>query len=476
MRTVFAPYVLIPGNMEDEDERREAGNEERTVVLCVEVENSGESRMGFAVEGVDVSVSGEGASARLIGWGDKGFSNADTVFPLHIGSTEQFNLLYAVSFSSPSDVDDFSLPGRDPNANKPTGPSASELQRAVAIHVKGRPYDVAEEIETKPSIDNLSYQTHVFSSRWNCVLDLSPNRNRDSVPVGDSPVYSRDALPAPASPFPASSPQTKTAKEKIAALVESQPQAVAGSKRHTVAAMMSPAGPRSNALPSNYRASTSMLSTMQRRESSNLKHSFTPPSISIQGSQRPTTPSTLSASLSPPLPALPPGEDSSGQYAFTPPTPAYPAYPNMPLPPTPYFQVPISVQNNNIGPTVEMRHVRSPQSGFPQTPGPHVNGSYFGDRMMSLRNADGEPIIVSVGVLPRLSDMGIAQDRICALDEFTLDIFVFNQSSSTRRFEVSYPDRKRRRREQDGYYSAIDSPKAARSPGILPLENRVRVG
>ncbi|KAG6869442.1 hypothetical protein C0992_003125, partial [Termitomyces sp. T32_za158] len=49
MRTVFVPSVLLPdeemnSNLDDgqeERERREAGNEERTVVLCVEIENSG---------------------------------------------------------------------------------------------------------------------------------------------------------------------------------------------------------------------------------------------------------------------------------------------------------------------------------------------------------------------------------------------------------------------------------------------------
>ena len=58
---------------EDEESRREAGNEERTVVLCVEVENSGESGagVGLRVESLEVCIGGEGARAFLFGWGDR---------------------------------------------------------------------------------------------------------------------------------------------------------------------------------------------------------------------------------------------------------------------------------------------------------------------------------------------------------------------------------------------------------------------
>ena len=68
-----------------ERELREAGNEEHTVVLCVEVENSGESTLGFAVESVNVKVGGEGAQTRLIGWADATSGAPESVFPLLIG-------------------------------------------------------------------------------------------------------------------------------------------------------------------------------------------------------------------------------------------------------------------------------------------------------------------------------------------------------------------------------------------------------
>ena len=83
MRTVFVPYVLLPetegtltecDNAEKQHERREAGSAKRTVVLCVEIEKSGELGIGagFVVEKVDLKIGGEGVKAMLIGWGDGG--------------------------------------------------------------------------------------------------------------------------------------------------------------------------------------------------------------------------------------------------------------------------------------------------------------------------------------------------------------------------------------------------------------------
>ena len=58
MRAVFVPNVLLletQGTLaelddaEKERERREAGSAERTLVLCVEIENSGKSGIGVGV-------------------------------------------------------------------------------------------------------------------------------------------------------------------------------------------------------------------------------------------------------------------------------------------------------------------------------------------------------------------------------------------------------------------------------------------
>ncbi|THU79801.1 hypothetical protein K435DRAFT_875060 [Dendrothele bispora CBS 962.96] len=88
---------------------------------------------------------------------------------------------------------------------------------------------------------------------------------------------------------------------------------------------------------------------------------------------------------------------------------------------------------------------------------------------------------------------------IYPLDTFTLDIFVFNRSSWTRRFEITCPDSRERRKRleremiiglnQKGLRKnqrrsgaataaalmAMEKEKT-RGPGVLPLENRVRIG
>lgn len=75
-----------------ERERREARSEERTIVLCLEIENSGESgaRIGFLDEIIDVNVGGDGVKATLIGWGDDAFKKKAEMkmFPLQVGPME----------------------------------------------------------------------------------------------------------------------------------------------------------------------------------------------------------------------------------------------------------------------------------------------------------------------------------------------------------------------------------------------------
>ncbi|TFK53806.1 hypothetical protein OE88DRAFT_1711627 [Heliocybe sulcata] len=502
MRSVFVPYVLLPeitsGELDDEErERREAGTEERTVVLCVEVQNSGESGMGFAVEAVDVSISGEGAKARFIGWGQ-------SQFPLLVGSMEQFNVLYAVTFWQAEDGGE------------------GDLQRAVSINIHGRPFEASGELSSDLTPEGLVYPSQPFASRWNCVVDLSPNRARDSLDLANidmSTFTIQDALPAPASPFPqVSTPRTASmpllsAQEKTATMQQqSQLQSVAGSKRHTLAAIGSgprssfPFGPhgKSNLTPVNYRSSTSMLNPANQRDSLQPRSAFLPPSLALQQSA-PRTPTTFSPRISsPPLPPPPMSPDSiesgGGQFAslpVVPPTPAYPAYPNSPLPHTPYSQAPIGSQGGTIGPSVDIgrqRGVGLPGQYPPQTPGPRLMGAGFADRgmgmgAMQLQNLQDktvkEPIVVSIGLLPIETerDGDDLSARIFPLDRFTLDIFVFNQSSWIRRFEVSHPERRRGRRREFDRRSADYFPpqekektKVDAGPGIMPLENRIRVG
>ena len=189
MRAVFVPYVLLPetegtlaelNNAEKERERREAGSAERTVVLCVAIENSGESGIGsgVVVEKVDVKIGGEGAKATLIGWGEGGFNSdaAKKTFPLRIGPLVQYNFLYAVLFlRSLDEMDAFSFV----RAAGVGGPPQSDLQHAVTINIFGKPY-----IPPRPSTGTspLLYPTNTFSLRRNCVFDLAAHQAQPWTP------------------------------------------------------------------------------------------------------------------------------------------------------------------------------------------------------------------------------------------------------------------------------------------------------
>jgi hypothetical protein len=86
------------------------------------------------------------------------------------------------------------------------------------------------------------------------------------------------------------------------------------------------------------------------------------------------------------------------------------------------------------------------------------------------------------------SSLKINDNLIYPLSTFIIDIFVFNRSTWTRRFEVSCPDSRSRRKRKE-----IESLAASRSTheakrrlnplsvalpdlGVLPLENKVRIG
>ncbi|KIM41298.1 hypothetical protein M413DRAFT_145987 [Hebeloma cylindrosporum] len=521
MRTVFVPYVLLPetaGTIDDLDEeekekdRREAGNEERTVVLCVEVENSGDLGMmaGFMVEKVDVSIGGEGAKATLIGWGDQGFTAdaAKETFPLRIGPLAQYNLLYAVTFMrSPEEIDGFSF------ARKPNEPnSAPELQRAVTINIFGKPYfPPSSSSRFKiPDIDTLLYPTQTFSSRWNCVLDLAAQQSQPtdihdpSDPTSNYP----SILPEPASPFPAFAMYSSNTPVMYSAGSTPQYSATAGSRRFTL-------------LPgSNFAGRTIKNITPSRSyaRSNEREHSPIPsgrPSSQIAMSNPASaahylrSPTTYSAPPPPPMPlsiqpisGLPQASESDDDHSGvssgmdTPITPAYPAYPSKSaLPPTPMSQRPVApVGYGNVGQSIEIRRERGVGAGefgsgaMPQTPLPFVSGA-FGEQKMLAKlqesSASGENIIVSVGLLPlsnqrkQENEVVLGPGKIFPLDTFTLDIFVFNQSLWPRRFEVTCPDRRRRRRggvELGVYEGGSEAMRKMGYPGVLPLESRIRIG
>lgn len=96
-------------------------------------------------------------------------------------------------------------------------------------------------------------------------------------------------------------------------------------------------------------------------------------------------------------------------------------------------------------------------------------------------------LLIGVGSKTRKEDeeaVGLGPGRIYPLDTFTLDIFVFNKSERTRRFEISCLERRRRRGGEDS--SANDGPATGGGGGaaalkmgyrgIMPMAGRVRIG
>ena len=493
MRTLFVPYVFMSGA-----EERETGNEERSVVLCVEVENSGESGTGFSVEHVEVTVGGEGATSRLIGWGAGFEENPEkSIFPLQLGSVEQCNLLYAVSFLHP-DANDLVLSrtGAKTAATAPA-PAPADKQRSVAIVVKGRPCEIS------PDKKVLSYPTEPFLSRWNCLLDLSSSRQQEMQDYTlDVPLSAQDALPTPASPFPAASPKSQGAFEKAHPISSIQGPAIAGSKRHTVSGLVN-SKHKGAVSPGLGLRPSSMPYPLQSAYDS---PKFTPtlPSIAVNSPLAVPQPTT----------AYPPSSGGGGSgYLHSPLTPAFPAYPPevQAVPFTPYTQAPYSSYGGGSpGGLVEPHRERqfgSVGSTAPITPGPRAFGTSFSERLTRLEPY-ADPVVVSVALLSPVrgsvyDEDGFAvagggkhacvgeEDRIYPLDVFALEIFVFNQSPVTRRFEVGFPDRKRMRAERRSLAAAMLTgvggdaqhkivgdaiSRLGSQAGIMPLENRIRVG
>lgn len=489
MRTVFIPHVLLPkdsfasgvdqdahdhDDFENGNEEREAGNSERTVVLCVEVENSGESGLaiGFSLERLDVKIGGEGATTRLIGWGEGAFNSdiEDRLFPLLIGPMEQYNLLYVVSFwNTPHDQENHFLAGQGIHGG-------GELQRAVTITVYGRPYLTGG---VKDGNNILSYPTQTFSSRWNCILDLSSRPHEEA--TDDTAVAGRSAHPEPPSPFPGRTALSSLLSTSVP--TKSSPQATT-SKRHTLPGSVT-------ALRAIHPFTNFRLSLPPREHPGGSPAppataiSYTPPSVALQafnGSASSTfgAPSSGGVGFS--------GNTPQPETFVTPPTPAYPAFSSGMTANAPHTQA-FGAQQGYSGPSIEIKRERGGgmMTAVPQTPLPTITNATFNNRQEPHPGPSGEPVVVSVGLLPTESGdkCPFGQRKIYPSDQFTLDIFVYNQSSWIRRFEVSYPnvDQRQRKTEQSkavpgsrGKGNLEDLKASIAPPGILPLQNRVRIG
>lgn len=464
MRTVFVPYILLHPTASDSevDHALAAGQAEHTVVLCVELEHPGEAPEAFLVEAVEVAIGvGGGARVRLLPWCEK---SPQEIFPLRLEMHEQCNLLFAVEI--------FDTPATDKEAlllNASTSTTTEELQRPVAITVRGRPISGAfvngdRSGSKAEETDKPIFPTRTFPSRWNCVLDLTPQRppaagQRES-----------EALPEPSTPFPTTVPRLSIAPVDQ----RDQHNPVAGFKQSVQ--QLTPRSP-GQTLPRSPGALRSGGSDTPN--SGQLpKLAYTPPSLTagITGALRTTYAPPHSSGIPPPAllsKMLPMGETDEAfmgsDRSTTPPpaTPAYPAYPkNSPIPLTPRTQNPLTTWGaaHVPGAAVELPRSGAPSRSSPIPPSPVP---------FPPTTPRGDCIIVSVG----LQDHAGAGIRgLVPYDEFALDIFIFNQSAWTRRFEVTFLERRRRRHGHHTDVAARGKTGGASGSGIVPLESRIRVG
>lgn len=472
MRTVFVPYILLhPTEPDSEvDNALAAGQAEHTVVLCVELEHPGEAPEAFLVEAVEVAIGvGGGASVRLLPWCDK---SPQEIFPLRLDMHEQCNLLFAVEI--------FGAPAPDKEAlllNASTSTTTGELQRPVTITVRGRPISGAflngNRSEAKDEeTDKPIFPTRTFPSRWNCVLDLTPQR---SLAAGQR---ESEALPEPPTPFPTTVPHLSISTVDQ----RGQHNPVAGFKQFVLQSSHIPRSPGQTLLRSPGALRTGGSDAPNSGQLPKL--AYTPPSLTaaISGTLRTTYAPPHSPGIPPPAllsKILPMGETdeafmgSDGSTTPPPVTPAYPAYSkNSTIPVTPRTQSPLTTWGVA---NVPRAAVELPRSGA------HSRSSPMPSSLVpfSPTTPQRDCIIVSVGLQ---NHVGADIRGLVPYDEFALDIFIFNQSAWTRRFEVTFLERRRRRQgytEERGLsYNVATKGKTggASGSGIVPLESRVRVG
>ncbi|EJD04158.1 uncharacterized protein FOMMEDRAFT_155278 [Fomitiporia mediterranea MF3/22] len=489
MRTILVPQLFLPEGVDDE---QETGSDESTVVLSIEIENPVDSGAGFSVDTVEVYLKNEITKVRLIGWGEEGFSDPTKVFPLLIRPAEQYYLLYTVTFL------------RFPEFELSQMGDQDDFQKVVSFNIIGRPFSVpGANYVSMVKTDKLTYLTSPFLSRWNCKLDLDPRRQSMPPPESMSDA-GQNAVPIPPSPFPIASPRAQQAQEQASAVATARVDTVAGPKRHTFA------GPTVSPSP--------QLLTPQRPMSLSTSPSGSriPSPLGKLGMKPWTvgsTPLSTPGHLSPPLPPLPNGPQTPNKNLSPPPTtagttypfpqtPAFPSYGNQPMTPRPNSVTPSLGQMGTVGMGVDARRERFALPGMPITPAPPMTprahpgaddralpGSFRGPGNVSLGQGNKD-FVVSINLIPPISPEEEAslktttrQRVIHPLEEFSLEIFVFNQSAYVRTLEATLLDRRRRRDEKRdsqfalaaGSTAAMDLWKPA-PPAFMALESKVRIG
>lgn len=161
MNTVTLPQLLpftSSSISNDEDHQGET-----RVAIVIHLENSIESSIlhGFEISRIDITIGGKssGITTKLL-YQREGPSGLG-IFPIRLGSTEQYNLFYVVDFVGERTND----PLQESIARNL---GASEQVRPVSIHVIGRPYRLKSL-----DLDEYDYPTKTFDSCWNTSIDLT---------------------------------------------------------------------------------------------------------------------------------------------------------------------------------------------------------------------------------------------------------------------------------------------------------------
>lgn len=256
------------------------------MAMCVEVSGCGVlgDELGFEIESVEIEVTG-GAGAGDVDVKVLDVEGFGTAFPVLLDAADQYNFLYALSYSGqdnstfdplppPLPIHVTSSPSQRFTAKMGDFPEvASEgpalavetnWARNVGIIVRGRPvrvraqrcaprslvdaYAVPGSIDGAPTPSTTSgptigsSPTTYFASRWNCTLDISvfalPAQSRQAtfrptmVPPPQQPSGQPSGAPAPRlSLYSTITSRNSRSSDTL--------EAVAGSKRHTISSLAS---------------------------------------------------------------------------------------------------------------------------------------------------------------------------------------------------------------------------------------------
>lgn len=536
-------------------------NEGMGMAMVVEVAGCGlvGENLGFEIESIEVNVTG-GAGAGDVDVKVLDVDGLGPTFPITLNPADQHNFLYALSYSgqeahatldaipppvpihvatSPSQrfaakMGDFEdLPDEGPPLPLKQDPSWA---RNVGIVVRGRPVTLlgrkvpadsrsltgafhvpGSANGTTPTADESapSSPTTAFKSRWNCMLDISafalPTQSKQESfhPATSAPAHLQPPLLPTARHSQITAPSTRSNRNSDTV------EAVAGSKRYTIASLAALASRSPN------------LSRKQRPMSAPQK-GLDLPRQSLPSSFEGTTPGATGGPpkrfFSLPGPPTPTGSPRPASLRDpTPPpkrpqTPSYPSTGSRPyLPAVEALKRPTSMSRSAsssseakreswtagsaavILPSLSSSPGKTGQS-FPSSAtagvGPGLELSFAG-------SSEGYPtelappvdlgsILVSVALIPlreikasdnvpeeaaeddvtptmphadvHVLEQGLSRMPVGLLDVFLVEVFVVNRSDFVKRFTVGMP------------VWRAETPGEPRVATIIPLENDVRIG